>query len=106
VVKWTDAHNPLQEARAKGEPLPLPPAFLHRIQQGKERGIETKIEVVLDPDVAEAICQAAERLDVDLVLLGSQRRQGLFAEAGSISKKVVAQSRRPVLVLSAPRPPE
>jgi nucleotide-binding universal stress UspA family protein len=51
-----------------------------------------------------AICQAAERLGVDLICLGTHGRTGLSrAELGSVASAVLEQTRRPVLLA---RPPQ
>lgn len=66
--------------------------------------VETEIEILEHHDVAAAICQAAERLDADIVCLGSHGRTGLFsALLGSVAEGVMARSRRPVLLVPSPR---
>jgi len=51
-------------------------------------------------DVARTLAQAAERLDADLVCMGSHGRGGLGrALLGSVAQQMLAHSRRPVLVL-------
>jgi nucleotide-binding universal stress UspA family protein len=48
---------------------------------------------------AMAICQAAERLDVDIICLGTHGRTGLpRAALGSIAEAVLNHTRRPVLL--------
>nr|WP_228531091.1 MULTISPECIES: universal stress protein [Myxococcaceae] len=63
-------------------------------------GREVLVEVLWGDDPALALTQAAERLDADLVCLGSRGR-GTLARAvlGSVAQEVLALSRRPVLVL-------
>ena len=49
---------------------------------------------------AMAICQAAERFGADLICMGSRGRSGLTKVLlGSVAQGVMAQSKRPVLVL-------
>lgn len=67
------------------------------------RGLHTEVEVVEGSDVAEAISQAAERFDAQLVCLGSHGRTGLSrALLGSVAQNVVTRSRRPVVIVRPP----
>jgi len=67
------------------------------------QGIITQIEVVQGRDVAETIYQSAERLGVDVICLGTHGRSGLSkALMGSVAQKVMALSRRPLLVVRPP----
>ena len=51
-----------------------------------------------------AICQAAERLGVDLICLGTHGRSGLSrAVLGSVASAVLEQTRRPVLLARPPK---
>lgn len=62
---------------------------------------ETSMRKSHDP--ARAICQAAERLGVDLVCIGTHGRTGAAkALLGSVAREVLSQSRRPVLLTRAP----
>lgn len=70
------------------------------------RGIEARIEVLYGVNVAQAICQAAERNGADVICIGSHGRVGAARLAlGSVAQEVMARSRRPVLVVRAPPPP-
>lgn len=76
-------------------------ALLRRTLEGlvpafRER--QTKIEIVRDQDVAEAICAAAERDDAALLCLVSSRR--MTRALGSIPTKVLHRTKRPVLLVS------
>jgi nucleotide-binding universal stress UspA family protein len=56
-------------------------------------------------DAADAICQTAARLGVDLVCVGAHGRSGLGRlVTGSVTQAVLARSPRPVLVVPEPRP--
>lgn len=60
----------------------------------------TEIRVVENPHVAEAICQAAESFNADLVCIGAQRRPGAAARlTGSVALGVLQKCERPVLVV-------
>ncbi|MCI0541345.1 MAG: universal stress protein [Verrucomicrobiales bacterium] len=73
-------------------------------QEAEVRGIVTEVETVEGADVAKAITQAAERFGSHLVCLGSHGRSGVSkALLGSVAQKVMAQSRRPVLVVREAR---
>lgn len=70
---------------------------------GMYYGIMGEAHVIEDTDPARAICQAAERLDADVICLGSHGRSGVSAALmGSVAQAVMAQSRRPVLVVRPP----
>jgi nucleotide-binding universal stress UspA family protein len=67
------------------------------------RGINSRVEVVEHYDVARGICQAAERLGVDLICMSSKGRSALSRTLlGSVTKEVMALSHRPVLVIRHP----
>lgn len=67
------------------------------------RGLHTEVEVIEASEVAEAISQAAERFDAQLICLGSHGRTGLSrALLGSVAQNVVARSRRPVVIVRPP----
>jgi nucleotide-binding universal stress UspA family protein len=68
------------------------------------RGITTEIHVLEHRQPADAICQAAERLGADMVCLGTRGRTGLSrALLGSVAEKVVAGTRRSVLLARSPQ---
>jgi nucleotide-binding universal stress UspA family protein len=68
------------------------------------RGITTHVTVIDGGGAAEAIIQAAERLVVDAIVLGSHGKGGaLRSLLGSVSGEVVRESRRPVLIVPSPR---
>jgi len=69
----------------------------------RERGITTDAHAVVASRESEAICQAAERLGVDAVVLGTHGR-GRIARAvvGSVAQAVAARCKRPVLLVHPP----
>lgn len=72
-------------------------------QEAEARGITTEVEVSERGDTAEAICEAAERFDADVICVGSHTRPGFTAKVlGSVSLSVLQSSRRPVLVVWPP----
>jgi nucleotide-binding universal stress UspA family protein len=75
-----------------------------RVPHGAEqRGVTVHVEVLTGESVAQALTQAAERLNVDLLCMGSRGRGGLGrALLGSVTQQVLTHSRRPVLVLRPP----
>ena len=80
------------ECTAKLRALVPPDAAAH--------GIGTLVKVVESRDVAEAICQAAERLGVDAICVGTHGRSGLSkAVLGSVAKAVLTHTRRPLFVV-------
>jgi nucleotide-binding universal stress UspA family protein len=69
-------------------------------RQAEAMGITTNVSVVEGPSAARAILQAAKRLDVDVVVLGSHGRSGLRrALIGSVAEEVVRHADRPVLIV-------
>jgi nucleotide-binding universal stress UspA family protein len=63
-------------------------------------GITTHVTVIDGGKAAEAITQAAERLRVDAIVLGSHGRGGAIRSLlGSVSHAVVRRARHPVLVV-------
>lgn len=64
------------------------------------RGITTQREVVEHRDPAAAICAAADRFDADLICMRSRGRSHFMETVcGSVSRDVMTQSERAVLVL-------
>ena len=67
-------------------------------------GITTHVTVIDGGKAAKAILQAADRLSVDSIVLGSRGHGGAYlAPFGSVSKEVVHRAHRPVLVVPRPR---
>jgi len=63
-------------------------------------GITTHVSVFEGSDAGSAIVQAAERLHVDVVSMGSHGRAGISrALLGSVAEKVVRHAKTPVLVV-------
>jgi nucleotide-binding universal stress UspA family protein len=73
---------------------------LHEAAQlAAEHGVQSQFEV-LTGDPADEIVAYADSIDADLVVIGSRRRGALAgALLGSVSRDVVRESRRPVLVV-------
>ncbi len=68
------------------------------------QGIETETAIVADDHVADAIREAADRLDVDAICLSSHGRSGLSkALAGSVAQRVLTESHQPLFVIRPPR---
>jgi nucleotide-binding universal stress UspA family protein len=63
-------------------------------------GITTHVTIIDGGAAATAIVQAAERLNVDAVAMGSHGRHGLRrALLGSVAEAVVRHARKPVLIV-------
>ena len=68
--------------------------------RGLDGSVTTRTEVVQHEDVSRAINEAAERLGVDAICMGSHGRTGLQRTVlGSVAETVVRESRRPVLIV-------
>jgi nucleotide-binding universal stress UspA family protein len=64
--------------------------------------IQIEQEISESSNAAEAIAQAAERFDADVICLGSHGRSGLAKTLlGSVAQGVMTQSKRPVFVVRA-----
>jgi nucleotide-binding universal stress UspA family protein len=69
------------------------------------KDITTRVHAIDASDAWQAICQTAERLSVDLICLGTHGRTGLAKAAlGSVATRVLAHSRRPLLLARGPNP--
>jgi nucleotide-binding universal stress UspA family protein len=69
------------------------------------KGISTQVHALEASEAWEAIIQAAERLGVDLICLGTHGRSGLAKVAlGSVAARVLSNSRRPLLLARPPKP--
>lgn len=69
-------------------------------RRGAPAGVVTRTEIVRHERAARAICEAAERLGVDVVCMGSHGRSGLRrALVGSVTETVLRESRGAVLVV-------
>jgi nucleotide-binding universal stress UspA family protein len=67
--------------------------------EAASHGIETQVSVIEGTTAANAIVKAAERLNVDLVAVGSHGRSGLGRLLlGSVAEEVARRSRRGVLI--------
>jgi nucleotide-binding universal stress UspA family protein len=72
-------------------------------EDAERQGISTHVTVVDGGRAGEAVVQAAERLHVDAIVLGSHGRGGVArALVGSVAESVMRTARRPVLVVPAP----
>lgn len=77
-----------------------------RVQRASEqRDVAVQVQLLTGKDVARTLAQAAERLEADLICVGSRARSGVGAALlGSVAQQLLASSRRPVLVLRPPAP--
>ncbi|MEI9892526.1 MAG: universal stress protein [Chthoniobacter sp.] len=63
------------------------------------QGFKVEAEVVADVDPAKAICEAADRLDVDLICIGSRGPCKRPTALGDTTLAVLTRSTRPVLIV-------
>jgi nucleotide-binding universal stress UspA family protein len=93
---------PAQEPDQLGRELSALRTELEALVQneGRELGIETRVEVLEASDVPEAVCQQAERMSADMICM-STRGHGRMTTAllGSTAQGVVRRSGRPVLLI-------
>ena len=66
------------------------------------RGRPPEVEVLANGDVAQAICDEAERFGADLVCMTSHGSGASQAFHGSVAKAVLKRIRRPLLVIRRP----
>lgn len=80
----------------------LAQAELRKLVPAAEGGHEVEVEAIESADVPEAILQAAERYDVDLIVLGRHGQSRLAAAlVGSTARATASRSPRPVLLVPA-----
>lgn len=97
--------------RSFADGIGVPAARLHRIDEVDRRPLEDALALAAEQDVdataellaglpADEIVAYADSLDADLIVLGSRGR-GAIATAllGSVSRSVLHEARRPVLVV-------
>ena len=73
-------------------------------EQAAARGIAIRPHAVRNRAIATTICQTAERLGVDQIVLASHGRSGISQLfAGSVAQDVLRRSRKPVLIVPASR---
>lgn len=71
--------------------------------EAEHLGVRTEVEVAEHRDAATGICQTAERFGADVICLGTHGGSGLSKTLlGSVAQKVMAHSRRPLLVIRPP----
>ncbi len=69
-------------------------------EQSSGKQVETRLEVVTDACASAAIAAAAERLDVDVVCMGTHGRTGVERVVlGSVAQEVLERCRRQVLLV-------
>jgi nucleotide-binding universal stress UspA family protein len=68
--------------------------------QAKDLNIVTELEIINSVETAEAICQAAERLGVDIICMASHGRGGVMQRVmGATAQEVLETSKKPLLVI-------
>lgn len=66
----------------------------------EEKHVVTRTEVIRAPNAAQAICEAAERVAADVIVLSSHGRTGLAKTLfGSVAERVLQASKKPVFVV-------
>ena len=92
--------DPYWQQSITNELARLRPALNEATAEAEARGIEADYDL-LEGDAAEEILRLAHARDVDLIVLGS-RGLGTVRSAilGSVSKRVLHEADRPVLVVN------
>ena len=93
--------------------LPMTPELMHNVQhsvdlvleqlcdRARQAGVEADIRTAFGTTHAE-ICETAEELGVDLIVIGTHGRSGLsHALLGSVAEKLVRRAPCPVLTVRA-----
>ncbi|MEP7334535.1 MAG: universal stress protein [Actinomycetota bacterium] len=94
--------DPYWQQSLSNELARLRPALKDAVERANSRGIHADYDL-LEGDPAERILDLAGSRDVDLIVIGS-RGLGSVASAilGSVSKRVLHDADRPVLVVNQP----
>jgi nucleotide-binding universal stress UspA family protein len=72
----------------------------HGARLAREAGFEARALWISDEhDIPRAIVDAAAELDADLIVMGERGLTGIRSILGSVSRRVVEGSQRPVLVI-------
>jgi len=75
----------------------------HGAELARERGYDARgISVADEENIADAILANADKLGVDLIVLGARGLTGVRAFLGSVSNHVLQHAHRPVLVIPSP----
>jgi nucleotide-binding universal stress UspA family protein len=92
--------DPYWQTSITNELARLRPALAAAIAEAEARGIDADYDL-LEGDAAEEILRLARSRDVDLIVIGS-RGLGAVKSAilGSVSKRVLHEAERPVLVVN------
>lgn len=73
-------------------------------EEAQARGVRTEVELLDAMEPAQALCEAAERFNADLICVGGHTRPGFLAKVmGSVALGVLTHSERPVLVVRPPK---
>jgi nucleotide-binding universal stress UspA family protein len=75
----------------------------HGAQLAREHGYKARaISVADEENIADAILATADKVGVDLIVLGARGLTGVRAFLGSVSNHVLQHAHRPVLVIPSP----
>lgn len=99
-----EPHDVLRPERLDSAPAEAALAELRSALPTKANLDNTRYHRVESSDPAAAICQVAERLDADLICLGTHGRSGVSkALLGSVAQAVAVRCTRPVVLVHEPR---
>jgi nucleotide-binding universal stress UspA family protein len=97
---YTPGRTPTPEERARQE------AELHAKLEAlvpaaaKARGVRTAVELVEGREVAQLVCELADRIDADAIVIGSHGRTGIArAVLGSVADEILRNTRRAILLV-------
>ncbi len=103
-----DVHLVMCAERAKGVQMNVGSDTFHSdwlsdaqqflAELGRRLPVENVTSAVSDGDPATAICEAAERLDARLIVVGNKRVQGIGRVLGSVAGDVIKQAHCDVYV--------
>lgn len=100
---WAGYFTDAWDERARSAPQEAEPHLAGVVDELQARGVPRASSLVLHGDAADALVEAADELDVDLVVLSSRGESGLRrAVLGSVAEELIRKARETAVLLCPP----